>query len=74
MQTESNRNAEEPSNNQDDHTYIPFDGFVNVNDIVKRRRQLRNAEFNVSDQSWDADFNPLSEEKPDKDFTNKAKG
>lgn len=57
MQTESNQNSEESLQNQDDHTHIPFDGFVNVNDIVKRRRQLRNAEFNVSDQSWDADLN-----------------
>lgn len=57
MQTESNQNSEEPLQNQDDQTHIPFDGFVNVNDIVKRRRQLRNAEFNVSDQSWDADLN-----------------
>lgn len=24
---------------------IPFDGFVNVNDIVKRRRNLRDADF-----------------------------
>jgi len=54
MQTEPNKNAEE-SSNQDEH--IPFDGFVNVNDIVRKRRQLRNAQFNVADQSWDADLN-----------------
>ena len=57
MQTEPNQNSEESLQNQDDQTHIPFDGFVNVNDIVKRRRQLRNAEFNVADQSWDADLN-----------------
>lgn len=53
MQSQSNQNSEELLQNQEDCTYIPFDGFVNVNDIVKRRRQLRNAEFNVLEQSWD---------------------
>ena len=68
MQNESNKKPEESSQNQDD--YVPFDGFVNVNDIIKRRRQLRNAEFNVSDPSWDADlnlqFDKNKEKGPDK--------
>lgn len=66
MQTESNQNSEESLQNQDDHEHIPFDGFVNVNDIVKRRRQLRNAEFNVSDPSWDADLNLSSDKNKEK--------
>jgi hypothetical protein len=66
MQTESNQNSSESVKNQDDHSYIPFDGFVNVNDIVRRRRQLRNAEFNVSDPSWDSDLNPQSKDNDDK--------
>ncbi|WP_158797715.1 hypothetical protein [Pedobacter sp. L105] len=57
MQTESNQNPGESATNKDDQPYVPFDGFVNVNDIIKKRRQLRNAEFNVSDDSWDADLN-----------------
>lgn len=64
MQNESNKKPEESSQNQDD--YVPFDGFVNVNDIIKRRRQLRNAEFNVSDPSWDADLNLQLEKKKEK--------
>lgn len=55
MQPESNINEQNPAQNPDD--YVPFDGFVNVNDIIRRRRQLRNAEFNISDPSWDADLN-----------------
>jgi len=55
MQPESNKNDQEPVQDHDD--YVPFDGFVNVNDIVRKRRQLRNAEFNVSDQSWDSALN-----------------
>jgi len=63
MQTDPNKDAEESQQNQEEHRHIPFDGFVNVNDIVRRRRQLRNAEFNVADESWDADFNPQSEQR-----------
>ncbi|MGY0038416.1 hypothetical protein [Pedobacter sp. NJ-S-72] len=53
MQSQSTQNSEELLQNQDDYTHIPFDGFVNVNDIIKRRRQLRTTEFNVLEQSWD---------------------
>jgi len=66
MPTESNQNSSDSAENHDEDAYIPFDGFVNVNDIVKRRRQLRNAEFNVSDPSWDADLNPQPQDKGDK--------
>lgn len=51
------KNPEESSEHADDQKHIPFDGFVNVNDIVEKRRRLRNAEFNISDKSWDADLN-----------------
>lgn len=61
MQTEKDQNAKESLQNQDDHNHVPFDGFVNVNDIVRKRRQLRNAEFNVSDQSWDENLNLQSD-------------
>ncbi|MBB6500740.1 hypothetical protein [Pedobacter cryoconitis] len=54
MQSEHAQKTDELSPNQDDNAHIPFDGFVNVNDIVKRRRQLRTAEFNMHDQIWDA--------------------
>lgn len=67
MQTESNLNSQESLHHQDDHAYVPFNGFVNVNDIVKKRRQLRNAEFNVADQSWDADLNIQFSNHTDKD-------
>jgi hypothetical protein len=55
MQTESSKNEQIAVNDHED--YIPFDGFVNVNDIVRKRRELRNAAFNGADQSWDAEFN-----------------
>ena len=55
MKPESNKHYQDLVQNTDD--YVPFDGFVNVNDIVRKRRQLRNAGFNVSDQSWDTDLN-----------------
>lgn len=58
MPGEPVQNSEESSENTEGQKHIPFDGFVNVNDIVEKRRRLRNAEFNVSDQSWDADLNP----------------
>lgn len=67
MQTEPNKDAEESSKKKEDYTHIPYNGFVNVNDIVEKRRQLRNAEFNVSDDSWDADLNPQGKDKPNKD-------
>ncbi len=63
MQTEPNKNAEESAQNQEDYNYIPYNGFVNVNDIVKKRRQLRNAEFNVPDVSWNIHLDQQSEEK-----------
>jgi len=53
MQSESTLNSKELLQNQDDYTQTPFDGFVNVNDIIKRRRQLRTVEFSVLEQSWD---------------------
>ncbi|CAM4313035.1 hypothetical protein SAMN06265348_110207 [Pedobacter westerhofensis] len=59
MQTDPDSDAEQSKQEKDDHTHIPYDGFVNVNDIIRRRRQLRNADFNVADETWDADFNPL---------------
>ena len=59
MQPDPNSDAEESKQDQDDHNYIPYDGFVNANDIIRKRRQLRNAEFNVADETWDADFNPI---------------
>ncbi|MBB5638541.1 hypothetical protein HDE68_004473 [Pedobacter cryoconitis] len=52
MQSEFNQNSEELLQNQDDYIQTPFDGFVNVNDIVRRRRLLRTAEFNVAER-WD---------------------
>lgn len=62
MQTEPFHNSEELKQNQDEYNYIPFDGFVNVNDIVKKRRMLRNAQFNVPDLSCDANLNLIPEE------------
>lgn len=62
MQTEPLHNSEELKQNHDEYNYIPFDGFVNVNDIVKRRRMLRNAAFNVPDVSCDGNLNLISEE------------
>jgi hypothetical protein len=67
MQPDPNNNADNSGQEQDDHTHIPFDGFVNVNDIVRKRRQLRNAEFNVADESWDADMNPIPGQGPEED-------
>jgi hypothetical protein len=63
MQTEPDKNAEETAQDHNDYSHTPYKGFVNVNDIVKKRRQLRNAEFNVSDDSWDADLNPQPAKK-----------
>jgi hypothetical protein len=60
MQTDPKKDAEESKQSQENNKYTPYDGFVNVNEIVERRRRLRNAEFNVADESWDADLNPLS--------------
>jgi len=61
MQSEQAQKTDELSLNLDDNAHIPFDGFVNVNDIVQRRRQLRTAEFNTHDQIMDAanDFTSL---------------
>jgi len=44
--------------NGEENNDIPFDGFVNVNDIVKKRRNLRDADFirnvdNTSNSSED---------------------
>ena len=44
-------------NGEDNHD-IPFDGFVNVNDIVKKRRSLRDAGF-----ANDGDNGPGSSEE-----------
>lgn len=65
MQTDPNSDAEKSKQEQDDH--IPYDGFVNVNDIVNKRRQLRNAQFNVADEIWDAEFNPIPKQDPEED-------
>lgn len=59
MHTDPNSEAEKSKHEDDNRKHVPFDGFVNVNDIVRRRRELRNAEFNVADETWDADLNPL---------------
>ncbi|KIO76730.1 hypothetical protein TH53_13260 [Pedobacter lusitanus] len=63
MQSEPTRNSGGLLQTPDDYVQIPFDGFVNVNDIVNRRRLLRNAEFNTPEQSWDATL-----ELPSEDF------
>lgn len=70
MQTKSFKPDQKSVQNQEE--YIPFDGFVNVNDIVRKRRQLRNAQFNVSDQSWDSALN-LSAREGDKSGTDGSK-
>jgi hypothetical protein len=46
MEPEHNLNDQHPKPDQEDYT--PFDGFVNVNEVVRKRRQQRNKEFNVS--------------------------
>lgn len=66
MQTESNQNSTESKSNKDDQPYVRYDGFVNVNDIVNRRRQLRNAAFNTAHETWDADLNFTAKEDPEK--------
>ena len=65
MQTEFNENSKEPAKHKEEEPYVPFDGFVNVNDIIKKRRQLRNAEFNVADEIWDADLNLQPKKNPE---------
>lgn len=67
MQSESNKNSKESSPNKEEYPHVPYQGFVNVNDIVEKRRRLRNAEFNVSDDSWDKDLNVQHKENPDQD-------
>lgn len=62
MQTEQLHNPEDANEQSKKNDHIPFDGFVNVNDIVSKRRQLRMAQFNNPDQAWDAEMNP---EKPE---------
>ncbi|MBB6274273.1 hypothetical protein HDF26_004747 [Pedobacter cryoconitis] len=64
MQSEFNQNSEELLQNQDDYIQTPFDGFVNVNDIVRRRRLLRTAEFNVAER-WDITLDLPSAELAD---------
>jgi len=66
MQSESNQNSEESKSKQDDQPYVRYDGFVNVNDIVNKRRQLKNAAFNVADEAWDADLNLTPKDNPEK--------
>lgn len=44
----------QPLQNDDNNEYyygikLPFDGFVNVNDIIRKRRSLRDAGFADSD-------------------------
>jgi len=56
MQTEPNQRTEDTSKQEE--KYVPVSGFVNINEIVRKRRELRNAEFNVPDASWDAELNP----------------
>lgn len=61
METEPKYNSEDPKP-EDEQKHIPFDGFVNVNDIVEKRRRLKMAKFNNPDQIWDADMNALRDE------------
>lgn len=60
MPIEPIQNPEESASSPEDERHVPFDGFVNVNALVEKRRQLRNAHFNVSDQAWDEDLNQQS--------------
>ncbi len=41
--------------NKEDHNndHIPFDGFVNVNDIVEKRRSLRSVDLQTPDPAVD---------------------
>ena len=45
MKTEPLKNNKVPVHNDQDYSKFPFDGFVDVNAIVERRRRLRSAEF-----------------------------
>jgi len=58
MQVEPVYNSEDPNEQADRSKHVPFDGFVNVNDIVSKRRQIRIAQFNNPDQAWDTEMNP----------------
>ena len=65
MQTDPNQKAEEPAEHQEKQSPVPYKGFINVNEIVEKRRQLRNAAFNVPDSIWDADLNPQNPSDPE---------
>jgi hypothetical protein len=65
MPSEPIYNPEDAASLNEDEQHMPFDGFVNVNALVERRRQLRNAHFNVSDEAWDEDLNLQPKEGPD---------
>ena len=52
---------EDEDKNEEFNNDVPFDGFVNVNDIVKRRRNLRNADF-IRSESKDSDTTENSED------------
>lgn len=66
MQSEPNNNAEE-ANEPSDNKSVPFEGFINVNEIVRLRRQLKTARFNNPDQIWDAQMNQIKpQQSPDK--------
>jgi hypothetical protein len=51
MEPEHNLNDQHDNADQEDHK--PFDGFVNVNEVVRKRRQQRNKEFNISGLTGD---------------------
>ena len=40
--------SEKESTEDHQETHIPFDGFVNVNDIIKERRILRDASSGIT--------------------------
>lgn len=66
MQSEPNNNAEK-ANEPSDNKSVPFEGFINVNEIVRLRRQLKTARFNNPDQIWDAQMNQIKpQQSPDK--------
>jgi len=66
MQSEPKNNAGE-ANEPSDNKYVPLQGFINVNEIVRLRRQLKTARFNNPDQIWDAQMNQIKpQQSPDK--------
>jgi len=48
MQKDLDCNADELNELANSNEYVPFDGFVNVNDIIKKRRELKTELMNSS--------------------------